>query len=86
MVSVHDVLEIVQCTLVKLGNANTLLTTARLYSILQVVNRSLVKYSKDYTPISDSHYSERTSPLPGKNSARQIFVTDHHYCMMSPPV
>ena len=54
-VSVHDVLEVVQRTLVLLGNANTLLTQTRRDSILQAVDRSLVKYGKECAPTTGDH-------------------------------
>jgi len=47
VVNVHDVLEVVQCTLVLLGNANELISQTRRCTILKCVDQSLEKYGKD---------------------------------------
>ena len=46
-VNVHDVLDIIQRSLVLLGNANELLSQLRRTNILQLVDKSLVKYGQD---------------------------------------
>ena len=45
--NVHDVLEVVQCTLVLLGNANELISQTRRCAILKCVDHNLEKYGKD---------------------------------------
>ena len=47
MNNVHDVLEVVQCTLVLLGNANELISQTRRCAILKCVDHNLEKYGKD---------------------------------------
>jgi len=46
-ITVQDALDVVQRTLVLMGNANVLLTEARRNGILQSVDKSLVKYGSD---------------------------------------
>ena len=47
MINVHDVLNIIQRTLVLMGNANELLLQARRCNILQCVDKTLEKYGKE---------------------------------------
>ena len=47
MINVHDVLNIIQRTLVLMGNANELLSQARRCNILQCVDETLEKYGKE---------------------------------------
>ena len=49
VIFVQDVLQVVQCSLVLMGNANVLLTEARRNRILHSVDKLLVKYGKDCT-------------------------------------
>ena len=46
-ISVHDVLEIIQRSLVLLGNANELLSQMRRKNLLQLADKSLAKYGQD---------------------------------------
>jgi len=47
MINVHDVLNVVQRTLVLLGNANELISQARRCNILRAVDQGLKKYGKE---------------------------------------
>ena len=47
VINVHDVLEVVQRTLVLLGNANELISQTRRCAILKCVDHNLEKYGKD---------------------------------------
>jgi len=47
VVNVHDVLEVVQRTLVLLGNANELISQTRRCTILQCVDHKLERYGED---------------------------------------
>ena len=53
-ISVHDVLEVIQHSLVLLGNMNELLSQMRRKNILQVADKSLGRYGQD----SPSHAGE----------------------------
>ena len=47
MINVHDVLNVVQRTLVLLGNANEIISQARRCNILRAVDQDLEKYGKE---------------------------------------
>ena len=47
VINVHGMLNIIQCTLVLMGNANELLSQARRCNILQCVDKTLEKYGKE---------------------------------------
>ena len=51
--NVHDVLNVIQRTLVLMGNANELLSQTRRCNILQCVDKSLERYGKEPRP--DGH-------------------------------
>ena len=48
--NVHDMMNVIQCTLVLLGNVNELVLQTLRCNILQCVDKSLVKYDKDLAP------------------------------------
>ena len=52
MVNVHDVLNVIQCKLVLLGNANELISQTRQCDSLQCINKSLERYGKELAPSS----------------------------------
>ena len=52
VINVHDVLNVIQWTLVLMGNANELLSQAQCGNILQCVDKTLEKYGKE--PCSNS--------------------------------
>ena len=54
-INAHDVLNVVQRTLVLMGNANELLSQTRRRQILQCVDKSLEKYGKDPRPNSQEY-------------------------------
>lgn len=58
-ISVEDVLQAVQRTLVLLGNTNMLLANAWNDLIFQVVDKWLVKYSKDCKLSAGEHLFEK---------------------------
>ena len=70
-VSVEDVLQVIQRSLVLMGNANTLLANTQRDSILQVVNKSLVKYSKDCKPGIGEHLFGKNFPVALKKEVEQ---------------
>ena len=54
-ISAHDVLNVVQRTLVLMGNTNDLLSQTRQRQILHCVNKNLEKYGKDPRPNSQEY-------------------------------
>ena len=54
-INAHDVLNVIQRTLVLMGNANELLSQTRRRQILQCVDKNLEKYGKDPRPNSQEY-------------------------------
>ena len=61
VVSTQDVLNVVQRTLVLMGNANELISQARCCIILQYVDKDLEKYGKDPRPMCGEEFCSRNS-------------------------
>ena len=84
--NVHDVLNIIQCTIVLLGNTNEMISQLRCSKILAAVDPSLIKYGQKPQPNSGEFLfgSEFTKHLRGKvetdsSLAEVVSLSRHHH-------
>ena len=85
VINVHDVLNIIQWTLVLMGNANELLSQARHCNILQCIDKTLEKYGKE--PRSNSREflfgeefcSQLKSKVESDTTLSQVISLSKHF-------
>ena len=91
IINAHDVLYVVQGTLVLMGNTNELLSQTHRHQILQCANKNLEKYFKDPRPNSQEYHfgEEFCSQLKSKvelDTALSQFVSLLECLMASVPM
>jgi len=84
MINVHDVLNIVQRTLVLLGNANELISQARRCNILRAIDQGLEKYGKE--PLKSEEFlftkefcSQLKAQVESDKTLAQVVQLSHCY-------
>ena len=85
VINVHDVLNVLQCTLVLLGNANELVSQTRRCSILRAVDQDLEKYGKE-PPSNNQEFlfgkefcSQLKTQVESDKTLTQVVQLSHRY-------